>query len=108
MVRVEIPVAIAYGADVDLALAKLIEVAQAQEQVLEDPKPRALFLGFGADRMNLELRVYSPDVEHTLAIRHDLHVAIERAFREAGIPFVPPPAAPAPAAAPSEPPAKRP
>ncbi len=98
VVRVEIPVAIAYGADVDRALAKLTEVAQAHEHVLDDPKPRALFLGFGVDRMNLELRVYSPDVEHTLAIRHDLHVAIERAFREARIPFVPPPAPAAPAA----------
>lgn len=101
VVRVEIPVGIAYGADVDAALSKLIEVAQAQEHVLEDPKPRALFLAFGATSLNLELRVYSPDVEHTLAIRHELHVAIERAFREAGIPFVPPPAP----AAPSPPPA---
>jgi potassium efflux system protein len=98
VVRVEIPVGIAYGADVDAALAKLVEVARAHEHVLEDPKPRALFLGFAADRMNLELRVFSPDVEHTLSIRHDLHVAIERAFREAKIPFVPPPAPPAPAA----------
>ena len=104
VLRVDIPVGIAYGADVDAALAKLIEVAHAHEHVLEDPKPRALFLGFAADRMNLELRVFSPDVEHTLSIRHDLHVAIERAFREAEIPF-PPQSPPLRAPAPNPPPA---
>jgi potassium efflux system protein len=101
--RVDIPVSIAYGADVDAALATLCEVAHAHEHVLEEPKPRALFLGFAGDRMNLELRVFSPDIEHTLAIRHDLHVAIEHAFREAGIPFVPGAAPPAPPAAPPGP-----
>ena len=90
--RIDIAVGIAYGANVDEALAKLLEVARAHEHVLEEPKPRALFLGFGATSLSLELRVFSPDVEHTLSIRHDLHVAIERAFREAEIPFVPPPA----------------
>ena len=84
------------AADVEAALARLIELAQAHEHVLEDPKPRAVVAGFTADRINLELRVFSPDVERTLAIRNDLHVAIEHAFREAGIaPFAPAPAAPA-------------
>ncbi len=101
VLRVDIPVSIAYGADVDAALSELIALAQANEHVLEDPKPRALFLGFGANTMNLELRVYSPDVEHTLPIRHDLHLAIERAFSAAGIPFTPPPAPAAPPAPPA-------
>jgi potassium efflux system protein len=104
--RVDIPVGVTYGSDVEDALAKLVEVAREHEHVLADPKPRALLLGFGASTLNLELRVYSPDIEHVLMIRNDLNLAIERAFREAGIHFSPPTAAPAPAAAVSPQPAR--
>src|SRR5262249_18395858 len=102
--RVDIPLTVAHGSDVDVALRTLLEVAQAHEHALADPKPRALFLGFGATTLNLELRVYSPDVEHMLLIRNDLNLAIEHAFRDAGINFAPPAAAsaapaPTPAAA---------
>jgi potassium-dependent mechanosensitive channel len=85
MLRVEVPVGIAYGSDTEAALRVLLEVAAANEHVVDDPKPRALFLGFGDSALNLELRVFSPDVDLTLLIRHELHLAIDRAFREAGI-----------------------
>jgi potassium efflux system protein len=100
VLRVEIPVGLAYGTDVERAMAILLEVAQAREFVREEPRPRALFLGFGPGSLNLELRVYT-DVEHSLAVRHELNVAIERAFREAGVRFPPqsPPLAAVPAPA---------
>ena len=44
-----------------------------------------LVLGFGDSTLNFELRVFSPDVDRTLSIRHDLHLAIDRGFRAAGI-----------------------
>jgi potassium-dependent mechanosensitive channel len=107
--RVDIPISVAYGTDPEAALRKLVEVAKEHEHVLEDPKPRALLVGFGANTLNLELRVYSPDVEHVLMIRNDLNLGIERAFREAGIIIGPAPAAAAPAApapAAAQPPAR--
>ena len=53
--------------------------------MLADPPPVVFFLGFGDSALQLELRAYSPDVEHRLLILHELHLAIDRAFREAGI-----------------------
>ena len=53
--------------------------------MLDDPKPKALFLGFGDSSLNLELRVFIPHIDHFLSTRDELHSAIDHAFKEAGI-----------------------
>ncbi|TFH22931.1 MAG: mechanosensitive ion channel, partial [Myxococcales bacterium] len=85
VLRVEIPVGVAYGSDVERALELLRGVAADNQDVLKDPPPQALFLGFGDSSLSLELRTFSPDVAHVVPIRHHLHLAIDRAFRDAGI-----------------------
>jgi len=85
VLRVDIRVGIAYGSDTGKALEVLMAVADRNAHVLKDPRPKALFLGFGESSLDFELRVFSPDVEHWLPIRHELHLAIDAAFREAGI-----------------------
>jgi potassium-dependent mechanosensitive channel len=85
MLRVDVPVGVAYGSDTEAVMRELLAIAEATEYVMADPKPRVLFLGFGDSTLNFELRVFSPDVDRTLPIRHELHLAIDRAFREAGI-----------------------
>jgi potassium efflux system protein len=42
-------------------------------------------MGFGASSLDFELRVFSPDVAHVMAIRHELNMAIDREFQRAGI-----------------------
>ncbi len=44
-----------------------------------------LFLGFGDSALLFELRVFSPDVERRLLIKHQLHLAVDAGFRAAGI-----------------------
>jgi len=85
VLRVDIPVGIAYGSDTDKAIRVLHAVAVRTPNVLQDPAPVAYFIGFGDSSLNFELRAYSPDVEHLFPIRHELHLAIDHAFREAGI-----------------------
>jgi potassium-dependent mechanosensitive channel len=85
MLRVDVPIGVAYGSDTEAVMRELLAIAEATEYVMADPKPRVLFLGFGDSTLNFELRVFSPDVDRTLPIRHELHLAIDRAFREAGI-----------------------
>lgn len=85
VLRIEIRVGIAYGSDTARALRVLEAVADRNEHILRDPRPQALFLGFGESALDFELRVFSPDVEHRLLIQHQLHMAIDAAFREAGI-----------------------
>ncbi len=83
--RVEVKIGIAYGSDTELALELLKRIASENPHVLSDPEPQALFLGFGESSLDFELRVFSPDVSHLLPIRHELHMAIDKAFRAAGI-----------------------
>ncbi len=85
VLRVEVRVGVAYGSDVQRALALLREVALRNERVLRDPGPEAWFLGFGESSLDLELRAFSPDAANVIPIRHALHLAIDEAFREAGI-----------------------
>jgi len=85
VLRVDIRVSIASGVDLEKAMRELLAVAQANEYVLTDPRPRVVFLRFGENGLDLELRVFSPDVDHTLLIQHELHLAVDRAFREAEI-----------------------
>jgi len=85
VLRVEVRVGIAYGSDVERALDLLRKVALANELVMREPRPEAWFVGFGESTLDLELRCFSPDASQTLPIRHALHLAIERAFREARI-----------------------
>ncbi len=83
--RVVIPVGVAYGSDTRKTLEVLMRVARAHPAALADPGPQALFLGFGDSALNFELRVFCAELSERLILFHDLHMAVDAAFREAGI-----------------------
>ncbi len=83
--RVVIPVGIAYGSDVPLAKKLLLDVAAKNKNVLDDPRPRALFLGFGDSSLNFELRVFLDDRDKWPVLMDSLHSSIDAAFRQAEI-----------------------
>lgn len=83
--RVTIKVGIAYGSDTAAAEEVLARVAADNENVLTDPKPRVIFMAFGDSALNYELRVFIPSIDYFLQVRHELHNAIDREFRKAGI-----------------------
>jgi potassium efflux system protein len=85
ILRVDIKVGIAYGSDTAAAMRELLAVANANELVLKTPKPDVYFLGFGDSTLDFELRCFSPDVDSRIKIVHALHLAIDTAFRAAGI-----------------------
>lgn len=85
ILRVRVPVGIAYGSDTDKARRTLMKVARGLPAVLKDPAPQVLFLQFGESTLNFELRVFSPDVENFMLITDAAHTRIDKAFREAGI-----------------------
>jgi potassium efflux system protein len=41
--------------------------------------------GFGDNSLNFVLRTFLPNLENRLEVIHDLHMTIDRLFREAGI-----------------------
>jgi potassium efflux system protein len=83
--RIVLTVGVAYGSDTELAYEILNKVANEHPRVLEDPAPLVTFDQFGDNALNFTLRVYLPSMEKRLATVSDLHMAIDRAFREAGI-----------------------
>jgi potassium efflux system protein len=89
ILRVDIPVGIAYGSDTELARRLMLEVARAHPEVLADPEPIVYFQGFGDSSLNFELRVHSPNIDNFMPIKDAMHTGIDRAFREHGleIPF---------------------
>jgi potassium efflux system protein len=53
--------------------------------ILEEPKPLALFLGFGDSTLNFELRAFIPSIDTLLSAKSELHFAIDKAFRAENI-----------------------
>lgn len=83
--RVIIPVGITYGSDTELAQKLLLQVSRESPHTLNDPAARALFLGFGDNSLNFELRVFIDNLANLMATRSDLHFRIDREFRKANI-----------------------
>jgi potassium-dependent mechanosensitive channel len=85
VIRLVIPVGIAYGADTQRARQLLLQVAGSTPLVLRDPPAKAFFMGFGDSALNFELRVFVANVDQRINVMHDINMAIDRTFREAGI-----------------------
>ncbi len=83
--RIMVLVGVAYGTDVDRALALMREAAEENEHVLGDPSPVLTFEGFGDNALNLILRAYVGSIDHRLATITALHKAINAKFEQAGI-----------------------
>ncbi len=85
-VLVKVTLSIAYDANVDLALQILVEAANEQPRVLEDPAPTAFVTGFGADGIDLQIGFWIRDPETgSLGIRSDIARHILKRFHEEGI-----------------------
>jgi potassium efflux system protein len=78
-------VGIAYGSDTRKARETLLGVARNNARVLSEPKPKAFFQEFGESSLNFELRTWVKDIDDWMLARHELHQAIDDAFRDAGI-----------------------
>jgi len=83
--RLRIPVGIAYGADVQQAMALMRAVAEENPLVLSDPAPYTLFAAFGDNTLNLELRCFVGAQEDRLPAGTQLHEAINEQFNQCGI-----------------------
>jgi potassium efflux system protein len=83
--RVVVPVGIAYGSDVQLAHRVMEKTLHELPLVLDDPEPRAYFLGFGDSSLNFDLHVHSKQLADRLPLMHTVHEAILRALRDNGI-----------------------
>lgn len=83
--RVEIGVGVAYGSDVKKVREILLDIAEKNNRVSDDPAPAVVFRDFGASSLDFELRCFTSDVMRRLGVASDLRFEIERRLREEGI-----------------------
>ena len=83
--RIDVPVGVAYGNDPERVIELLTEVARSHPQVLSEPAPEVLFLGFGESSLDFQIRAWTASFARWLTIRSEITLATSRALREAGI-----------------------
>ena len=83
--RLRIPVAVAYGSDIDLVQNTLLEVALANENIIRDPSPRVRFREFGESSLNFELLCWAAEPAIRGLTVHELNCAIYKKFAVTGI-----------------------
>jgi small-conductance mechanosensitive channel len=87
--RFQIPIGVAYGTDLDLAVKVMTDVAKAEPKVLETPAPEVRHMGFGDNAIELVLLIWIADAKEDLIVGSSLRFALDRAFRQhkISIPF---------------------
>ena len=81
--RIEVAVGVAYGTDPERVVALLLGVAVADQRMLAEPAPQALFKGFGESSLDFVLRAWTDaDYEPRTSA---LALAVNRSLCEAGI-----------------------
>lgn len=83
--RIVIPVSIAHDSDVKLAHRVLEETIVNQPLVLDEPPPKAYFMGFGDSALNFNLYVYSRQLADRFPIMHAVHEDVLQALTDNGI-----------------------
>ena len=85
ILRLIIPVGIAYGSDTRKAQKIMLETLKAEPKVLDSPAPQVIFVNFGDSSLDFELRVFCRSVEDRFPVINAVHTAINLALERAGI-----------------------
>jgi potassium-dependent mechanosensitive channel len=85
LVRLHLPIGVAYGCDVEAMRGVLLETATSHPGVLADPHPSVRFVGFGDSALSFELLVWSNDPPGQVTLKSELYYLLEASLRRAGI-----------------------
>jgi potassium efflux system protein len=83
--RVELPVGVKYGTDPKVVLEILVEAARKHEDVLDDPAPVGLFVGFGDSSLDFKLRFWTAKFDSWIQISSEVAVNMNDDLAAAGI-----------------------
>ncbi len=87
--RLEVPVGVAYGTDPERVIELLTEMASKHPDVMLEPPPDTLFVGFGDSALNFLLRAWTNRFDRWVVIKSELAIGVHAALRDAriSIPF---------------------
>jgi len=86
LVRLRIPIGIAYHSDPRLAIKLCVEAAEMIPRVQLKPEPRCQLMGFGDSSLNLELRIWIDDPQNGRAnVISEVLLGVWDRFQEHGI-----------------------
>lgn len=83
--RLRVKVGVAYGSDIDQVRAILMDVAEQEPSVCEDPEPRVRFRGFGGSSLDIELLCWVQNPELFGRVLDQLNTTIYKRFNSEGI-----------------------
>ncbi len=83
--RLEVPVGVEYGTDLVLVTEMLLESASMEKNVVSNPPPKVVFLGFGENALNFELWVWTERIDQRFMIFSSLNHIIQYNCRRRGI-----------------------
>jgi potassium efflux system protein len=85
IVRVNLPVGVAYGSPLEKVLGVLNRAAREHPDVFSYPEPNTIFEEFGNSSINFRLRFWVHTIDDRMKIRSEVAVIVDRLFREEGI-----------------------
>ncbi|HEY2987073.1 MAG TPA: hypothetical protein VGL11_05065 [Candidatus Binatia bacterium] len=77
---IELPIAVAQGADPGRVIALLERTAAAHPLVTDEPPPQALVVKLSPDSLAFELRAWTDRIEQWMQIRSELAITISAAL----------------------------
>jgi hypothetical protein len=83
--RIEIPVCVAYGENVELAIKTCYAVVQHTKGVLLEPKPVVLVTAWGANNIDMVVRLWVDSKSSWLKIKSELTVNLLKGFDQMNI-----------------------
>jgi len=85
VIRLVVEVGVAYGTDMEKALALVREAVAENQSVLNEPSPLVTFDAFGDNSLNIIARCFIGSLSRRREIISDLNLAVNQKFNEAGI-----------------------
>lgn len=81
--RLDIEVGVRYGDDLDQAISILSQLLNARSDVLQDPAPQVMAMGYKESVVSVNIRAWA-NVEDYWTLRFDLHKEVLKALQAAG------------------------
>jgi small-conductance mechanosensitive channel len=81
-VRLDVNVGVSYESDLETVIRSLREVAAEHPEVLKNPAPDVLHMGFGDSAWNMRLRIWLADSLRHLEVHSEINCAIVQKFQQ--------------------------